>query len=236
MIGSLGDSITTATNAKGWGERKDINWSTGTRNNAEVKSHFHKLKELLGEKVIAVNVAKAGSTSSDLAGQVTKLLKSNPDYVTVLMGANDVCGWSDNHAHQLSAYKARVQNVIERLVAHNSQIKIVLVPVPDMYHLWKLGSNSSCQFLWDLANVCTRLLHSRTSNAERLRFKEQLNDLNESLQELSRNFAQHVRFDLSLAQYKFAKQDVSKADCFHPSLKGQNLISELTWKHGWYGQ
>lgn len=232
VIGSLGDSITTGTNTKGWGERRRSNWSTGS--DQKVDSHFLKLKNFIGDNVKAFNVAKSGATSHDLERQTTELLKHNPDYVTLLVGANDVCGWGDDHNFYLKAFKKRVQDTVEKLVNHNSEVKILIAPVPDMYHLWQLGSNSSCQFLWDMAGACKRLLHSRTSQATRLKFKEQLKDLNHSLSEIAGAHTDHVRFDVSLSEYKFKKEDISRADCFHPSIQGQKLISDMTWRAGWF--
>ncbi len=234
VIGSLGDSITTATNARGWGDQKNSNWSTGTENLDKVKSHYHKLKNFFGEDIKAVNVARAGSTSEDLSNQVTKLISFNPDYVTLLIGANDVCSWHDDHHLQLQRFKNRIHNSVNRLIEHNSEVKILLVPVPDMYHLWRLGSKSSCQFLWDMANVCPRLLHSSTPSHKKIEFKKRLDDLNKSLFQVANDHSDHVRFDFSLAEYKFKKEDVSRSDCFHPSFKGQNTISELTWQASWY--
>ena len=45
IMGSIGDSITTAMNSNGWGERKPYNWSTGTTKNKAIRSHFHKIKK-----------------------------------------------------------------------------------------------------------------------------------------------------------------------------------------------
>ena len=80
----------------------------------------------------------------------------------------------------------------------------------------------------------SRTLSSDTPRDERLAFKYRLDDLNNSLSKISANYPLHVRFDNSLAKYKFTKEDVSSQDCFHPSLRGQNLISQLTWDKGWF--
>lgn len=234
VIGSIGDSITTATNAKHWGNMKSSNWSTGTLTTTGVESHFHKLSKILSKEIKAINVAQAGATSNDLDEQVTELIKSNPDYVTILMGGNDVCSWPNEHQGHLERFENKVDKTLQTLISHNPEINILLVPLPDMYHLWELGSNDSCQWIWDFFGVCSSLLSSSSSKEERLKFKNRLDDLNQTLGKLHKKYPSHVKYDIALAQYKFKKEDISKKDCFHPSLIGQNKISQLTWEESWF--
>lgn len=213
---------------------KESNWSTGTSTRGAVVSHFHKLQEILDQTVKAVNVAQAGATSNNLDEQVTELIKHNPDYVTLLIGGNDVCSWPVNHEERLKQFTHEIETTIQKLISHNPEVKILLVPVPDMKHLWELNANGSCQWLWDLFDICPSLLSSSSSESDRTKFKGRLDDLNKSLEFIALMFKDHVRFDADLANYKFKQEDISKKDCFHPSLIGQNNISELTWKNSWY--
>lgn len=235
IIGSLGDSVTTATNARSWGDMKDSNWSTGTSHRGGLESHFHKLEKSLSKNIIPINVAESGSTSRNIAEQVSELIKNDPDYVTLLIGGNDACSWAENHTNQLSQFEHTIDQAVQKLIEKNNDIKILMVPVPDMYHLWQLGQDD-CGWIWDLFGVCSNLLSSGNSDEDRRHFKDRLDDLNKGLKSVSERHPLNTYFDESLSEYKFKKEDVSRKDCFHPSLEGQNKISEMTWHEEWVTQ
>ena len=235
VIGSIGDSISTAMNSNGWGNRKQNNWSTGTTRNRNLRSHFHKLQQLFQKKVEPYNFAVAGATSYDIASQVGKLLPYNPDYVTILIGANDACHWKKDYHKQLNEFKKNINNAVKRLIAHNPQVKLLLVPIPNMYHLWKtVHQKGSCQMRWNLFNVCSNLLDSDRTEKERLAFQQRIVFANDYLEEIANNHLQHIRFNRSIANHHFKWEHVSPRDCFHPSVTGQNVISQLTWEADWF--
>ncbi|HEY5629376.1 MAG TPA: SGNH/GDSL hydrolase family protein, partial [Candidatus Limnocylindrales bacterium] len=91
-IASTGDSITRGYNTGTfpYSDNPSASWSTGT--NSTVVSHYTRLLAL--NSAIAGHVyndAKSGAKMADLNGQMTTVVGQKPDYVTVLMGANDVC-------------------------------------------------------------------------------------------------------------------------------------------------
>ena len=236
VIGSIGDSVTTANNARSWGDNEGTNWSTGHIDRYGVKSHYQRLTSFLkNQEVIAVNVAASGSTSADIGLQVDALLQNNPNYVTLLVGGNDACSWSSNYERNLDVFKTRIENAIVKLINHNFAIKILLVSVPDMYHLWQLGRND-CGWLWDLSGACPDLLSSSSTASDRSSFVKRLNEINNTFIELQQKYSTHVKHDASVASYKFEKEDVSTKDCFHPSLKGQSKLAEITWGHSWFSK
>ena len=237
LIASIGDSITTAMNASSWGNQKEYNWSTGNSRDKRVKSHYFYLKNMYQDKEISLfNVAKSGALSNDLERQVDYVLEKNPDYVTILIGANDACNFSNNYEEEIELFAENVRNSINRLVNSKENIKILLLPIPNLYHLWKLGSHSMCQYKWDLFGICSNLLHSNRTEDERQHFQNNINLQNEKMHEIADEFSQWVIFDKSLADVKFERKHVSQKDCFHPSLEGQDLISHLSWKNSWFSQ
>ena len=235
VIASIGDSISTAMNSNGWGNRKQNNWSTGTTRNRALRSHFHKLQQLFQQKIEPYNFAVAGATSYDIASQVGKLLPHQPDYVTILIGANDACLWKKDNDTQLHEFTENITNAVERLIAHNPQVKLLLVPIPNMYHLWKtVHQKGSCQMRWNLFNICSNLLDSDRTEQERLAFQDRITTANDRLEDIANKHLQHIRFNRSLADHTFEWEHVSPRDCFHPSLSGQNIISQLTWEADWF--
>lgn len=236
VIGSIGDSVTTANNAKSWGDNEGTNWSTGHLDRYGVKSHYQRLTSFLkNQEVRAVNVAVSGATSDDIALQVDALLQDNPNYVTILVGGNDACSWSSHYEKDLERFKIRIENAIIKLINNNFGIKILLVSVPNMYHLWQLGQND-CGWLWDLSGACPDLLSSYSTESDRSSFVNRLNEINKTFIELQKKYSTHIKHDVSVANYKFEKEDVSTKDCFHPSLKGQSKLAEITWGNSWFSK
>src|SRR5688572_13271785 len=91
-MASLGDSITRAFNTGGlpFTDAAGNSWSTGTR--SSVQSHYVRI--LAAEPAILernFNDAESGAQMVDLDAQVSTVNKQNVAYITILIGANDLC-------------------------------------------------------------------------------------------------------------------------------------------------
>ena len=238
VIGALGDSITTAVNSTDWGARTIHSWSTGSGNDGIVESHYKKLKHQFPDKQVSFhNVARGGAKSSGLASQLSELSVFSPDYVTLLIGANDACSWNEEDAQiQLDRFDRNVRQTVSGLVDQNPAVKIAMLPLPDMHALWEIGMEMNCQWLWNLTGVCPSLLGSRVTHEERLAFQNRVNEANQRLGQIAGDFPDQVKFNQSLGHYRFSTEHISPRDCFHPSGAGQDLIARLAWENGWYSQ
>lgn len=233
---AIGDSITQAYNSKTFlSSSPEISWSTGESRAEGFNSHVLQLRKLLPDFAIkGYNVAKVGAVMTDAERQVGLALQKNPDYVTFMIGANDVCNWPDNHADKLAAFSNNVTRQLDRLVEANPDINVLLVPIPDIYHLWYTAKdNGSCRQIWSLAGICEPLLGSRRTQAQREQFRQRWRDANAALEQAAALHPAQVFFPANLADYSFGPDHVSSYDCFHPSVKGQKLISDLTWHEWW---
>lgn len=229
VMGALGDSITAGFDAKRVGDNREISWATGTSN--LINSHVKRLAALTHTETVGYNEAIVGSMANDLPRQVTRLLAKNPDYVTLAIGANDVCGWPSDYEAARETFKTQLAAQIERLTAARPQVKILLVPVPDLYNLWTVANvHPSCQARWDLFGVCSELLGSKATEASRTAFVQKWEAINSVIAEVARDHTMNVIHDPELAHMPFAWSDLSPIDCFHPSVKGQNLLAEKTWQ------
>lgn len=236
VIGALGDSITTAVNSTDWGARTIHSWSTGSGTDGIVESHFKRLKSQFPEKQVSFhNVARGGAKSSGLASQLSELSVFAPDYVTLLIGANDACSWNAEESQgQLDRFEQNVRQSVSGLVEQNSGIRIAMLPIPDMHALWEKGMEMNCQWLWNLTGVCPSLLGARVTHEERLAFQLRVNEANQRLDLIADEFPDQVKFNQSLGSYRFSTEHISPRDCFHPSGAGQDLIARLAWENGWY--
>lgn len=235
IAGSIGDSITAAMDANRPLANREINWSTGTRSSKMVNSHALRLRAMMpGSSVGTKNFAISGSKSADVVKQANHLAKFRPDYATVLVGANDVCAWSNDHETQLAVYESDIRTILKTLIASNEDIKILVSAIPNMPLLRDLGAANGCQSRWNTLHICPALLGSDRTDAERSAFAGRWQDANDVLARVSSEFPSHVKFASSIAEPIFKMSHVSRLDCFHPNVSGQDFLSEMTWADGWY--
>ena len=235
LAGSIGDSITVAFDARFPLANQGINWSTGTLSAQLVNSHALRLQDLMPDQVVGTkNFAIAGSMSSDVVKQAARLAKFHPDYVTVLIGANDVCSWQVNHLTQLQKYESDIQLILKTLIASNEAVKILVSAIPNMPLLREIGAANGCQSRWTSLHICPALLGSRQTDAERAAFAGRWEDANEVLARVSAAFPENVKFASSVSEPIFIFSHLSRLDCFHPNVTGQNLLSETTWEESWF--
>ena len=235
VMGALGDSVSTGFNSKNWGNNLDLSWATGGRESNSVNSHYRRLARVLEEPVAGINVAKAGSIAKDLQEQIDKLLEETQilSYVTVQIGANDVCHWNEDYQTNLDKFENHMNDAMDRLITTNPDLKVLMVAIPNMYHLHKIGSENQCQWKWDLFGMCSNLLSSDRSNEERQAFQIRVDLANRTLKDIANRY-ENIKFDPSLGNYKFSQDEISRKDCFHPSASGQELIAKMTWNSGWF--
>lgn len=236
-MAALGDSITTAFNSGffPFTDAKTNSWSTGT--SLTVNSHYRRLLALnpaISGK--AFNYAVAGAKMVALAGQAAKV-GTTVEYVTILMGANDVCTTSEATMTPVAAFGTQFQAAMNTLTASAvaSNRRIYVVSIPDVYQLWFLfHNNSTARSRWSSFGICQSLLANPTSTAEadvarRARVRLHNQALNTELQRVCAAFTQ-CRFDGNKAfNYKFTASDVTTRDYFHPSVTGQTSAARVTW-------
>ncbi|MDE3269463.1 MAG: SGNH/GDSL hydrolase family protein [Pseudomonadota bacterium] len=229
---SLGDSITSAFNTRFLGStaNKRYSWSTG--NSSKVKSHYSRLKSILNHRIRTYNLARNGAHAVDIVDQYKKVADKRIDYLTLLVGANDLCEWSSDHTADLLRLAIDLRYVVSRAISNNKKIKIVMPAVPDMYHLYREG-RERCQFKWDFFAACPRLLSSASNEIRRQRFVEQLRDVNKLLRKVAEDYPANIKHIDKVYNFKFTKDHISSIDCFHPSVRGQNELAKITWLHGW---
>jgi lysophospholipase L1-like esterase len=232
VMGALGDSITTAFNSYHLFSEKDGSWSTGDEKYPDFESHKMKIEKLIEKPVKAFNMAIPGATAESLVRQVKKLLRHapKPDYVTILIGANDVCSWDSEFQEDLEDYKNNVIFAVKKIINANPHAKILLVPIPNMNRLYELGKyKESCRVVWDLIPLCKPLFDWNVTDNERGQFAERVKDINSKLKEISELYPSNAFYYEVLEEVNFDEKHVSEIDCFHPSAYGQKMIAEYTF-------
>ncbi len=235
-IASTGDSMTRAFNTGPvpFTDATWNSWSTGTA--ASVNSLY--LRILAQNASIAgknYNDAKTGANMADLNGQVLTAVSQNVDYVTILMGANDVCASSESAMTPVQTFHDQFVQAMESLKNSARSPRVYVVSIPDVYHLWELfHKDQSARTAWAAIGLCQSLLANPTSTAQadadrRARVRQRNIDFNTQLQQVCGQYPQ-CHFDgNAVFDAKVVKRDVSTRDYFHPSLDGQAKLATVAW-------
>jgi lysophospholipase L1-like esterase len=233
-MAALGDSITRGVGSGFWlFDAPSYSWSTGTV--SSVNSHYLRIKAanpaIYGKNY---NYAKTGVKVSDLARQ-TGLVSTSIQYVTILIGANDVCTSSEATMTSVQTFHDQFQSAMNMLTSRAPNARIYVISIPDVYHLWDLfDTNSTARSKWSQYRTCQSMLANPTSMqpadvARRSRVRQRNIDFNTQLQLVCAAFTQ-CRFDGNKSfNYQFAASDISTVDYFHPSRTGQATIARVTW-------
>jgi lysophospholipase L1-like esterase len=175
---------------------------------------------------------------TDVAAQVTKVNKLKADYVTLVIGGNDVWEWSRDYAGYEKAYLSSMKRYLDSMVVANQNVRILLGAIPDLTQVWSLSKDeASCQKVWRaIPRFCSPVFGASATDSSRIAFKAHVTQTNARLAELARTYPKNVKFAASVGTAKLARSDMSPFDCFHPSVSGQNTLSQYTWNEGWFAE
>jgi lysophospholipase L1-like esterase len=234
-MASTGDSITRGFNACGWfSDCTNESWSTG--GDSAINSQYLRLLAVNGAiSGRNSNDAKTGAKMIDLDGQITTAVGQAPDYVTILMGANDACTSSESTMTSVTTFRSQLDTALNHLSASLPNTRIFVASIPDIYRLWYIGSKSSSAVnTWNAGKICQSMLANPTSTAQtdvdrRARVRQRVIDFNTQLQQACAAHA-HCLFDgNAVFNYQFVLSQVSTWDYFHPNKTGQAVLATQTW-------
>ncbi len=233
-IVSTGDSITRAFNDC-WFPYVDCpaaSWSTGTAS----YSHYRRIQATNpGITGHSYNHAVTGADVADLDGQLAAAVSRGAEYVTILVGANDVCASSEAAMTPVGTFRAEFEQALAGFTAARPQARIFVSSIPDVHQLfqlyrWHLGANA----VWAIAGICQPMLaypfSNRPADVERRERVRQRNiDYNTQLAQVCAVYTT-CRFDgNAVFDTPFTRSDVSPRDYFHPSPSGQAKLAGITW-------
>jgi len=233
-IASTGDSITRAFNDC-WFPYVDCpsaSWTTGTAS----YSHYRRIQganpAITGR---TYNHAVSGADMADLYGQVQGAIGRRAEYVTILMGANDVCASTEAGMTDVGVFRAQFAAALASLTASLPSSRVFVSSIPDIHQLFSLyrydlGANA----VWAIAGICQSMLAYPFSNfpgdvARRARVRQRNIDYNTQLAQVCAMYVQ-CRFDgNAVFSTPFVRSDVTTRDYFHPSVAGQTKLAAITW-------
>lgn len=235
-MAAVGDSLTRAS---GSGERYFADntansWATGS--NPAVNSVA--LRIATRNPALAGNVynlARYGARMSDLRAQVEVANAVGAEYVTVLVGGNDVCALTEAAMTPVDTFRTQFADAMAALANGSPQARVLVMSIPDPTRLLPLfRENPRALLVWDAFDVCQTALARPASDApadvaRRERVRQRVADYNRQLAEVCTQYAQ-CRYDGG-AVFNGALEaaDVSPFDYFHLSARGQARLAEAGW-------
>jgi lysophospholipase L1-like esterase len=241
-MASTGDSITRAFNTSWFPfiDNPAASWSTGT--STSVNSQYLRLRSLnpgIGGRNL--NDARSGARMVDLAGQMRTAVSQRVEYVTVLMGGNDLCTSTVGGMTSVATFQAQFASALQTVTSGLPNARIFVASVPNAYRLWELfKNNGSARLTWSLFGVCQSLLANPLSTsaadvARRQQVYQRNVDFNTVLAQTCALYLQ-CRFDNNAVfNTAFSTADVSSRDYFHPSVSGQARLASVTWAASYWG-
>lgn len=236
-MAAVGDSITQAASTGGTlgADAPENSWSTGT--SSTVNSHYLRL-QAEGATLSATNLSVSGAKMAGLNTQMQNAVAITPDYLTVLIGGNDLCTDTVEEMTSVDDYRAQFVTAMNTLTTGSSNTNVYVVSIPEVWQLWNLFKNSFwARFVWNSAQICQSLLANPTSTqpADEER-RQKVRDRNAAYNVILGDvcddytrchFDNHAVFNTQLV-----KSDVS-GDYFHPSVSGQAKLSGVSWNAGY---
>lgn len=237
-MASLGDSITRAYDVCCWyGDHPGSSWSTGGTSHDGVNSQYERIRSL--DPSMAghnYNDAVTGARMSAGPGQARNAVDQQVQYVTIELGANDLCTSSPSTMTSISTFRDETRQTLAALFAGlPARAHVSVSSIPDIYQLWKIYHKSAtAELVWWTAGICQSLLSPYRTETDRQLVHQRNIDFNTVLSQecaaYSRcNFDGNAIFD-----YAFTRDNVSKLDYFHPSLSGQAALARVSWHSSWW--
>lgn len=240
-MAAVGDSITQAASTGGslGADYPQNSWATGT--NTTVNSHYQRLLALNPAiSGAAYNLSVSGAKMADLQGQMQQAVGLQPDYLTVLIGGNDICTDTEAQMTSVADFRTQFQAALATIGAGSSDTNVYVVSIPRVLGLWELFRNDWwARFVWNVGGICQSLLANPTSTQaadveRRARVAQRNIDFNQVLFEVCSVTPRCLWDGWAAYEVEFAAGDVS-GDYFHPSIAGQARLASVSWAAGNWG-
>ncbi|MFB7892711.1 SGNH/GDSL hydrolase family protein [Microbacterium sp. NPDC056044] len=237
-MAALGDSITQAAmTCSSLTSCPTNSWSTGST--VSVNSHLLRLRAAGATGLVNTSVfndAKSGAGSSALPAQAQTAAGQGAQYVTIEIGAIDACTRTVAQMTPTAQFTTNVRTALATLAASSGSPEIFVASIPSLQRLYDINKSSlSARLAWSLLGTCQSMLANPSSGAaadvaRRTMVQQRVNEFNQALFDAC-TATPKCRFDgFAVANYAFAKSDISTRDYFHPSLSGQATLANLTWQ------
>jgi lysophospholipase L1-like esterase len=236
-MAAIGDSITRAYDVCCYyGDHPGQSWSTGSTSYDGIASHYERIRQLNSAITgHAYNDALSGAKMSAAPTQATQAVNQNARYVTILLGANDLCTSSPSTMTPTTTFRSQFQQAMATLMAQDRKPYVFVSSIPNLYQLWTvLHTNSLARWAWANFHICQSMLAATNTDTQRQQVKTREAAFNQILATECAKYPR-CRWDGgAVYNYRFSASQVSTLDFFHPSLSGQAALARVTWAASWW--
>jgi hypothetical protein len=236
-MAAIGDSITRAYDVCcSYGDHPGQSWSTGYTSYDGIASHYERIRQLNSAITgRGYNDAVTGAKMSAAPGQATQAVGQSARYVTILLGANDLCTSSPSTMTSPEDFGAYFSQAMATLLAPGQNRYVFVSSIPNIYQLWQvLHGNSLARWAWANFHICQSMLGATRTEAERQLVVDRERAFNRILADVCAQYPR-CRWDGgAVYNYQFSASQVSSLDFFHPSLSGQAALARVTWGASWW--
>jgi lysophospholipase L1-like esterase len=236
-MAAIGDSITRAYDVCcSYGDHPGQSWSTGSTSYDGITSHYERIKQLnpaiTGH---AYNDAVTGAKMAQAPNQASQAVSQGARYVTILMGANDLCTSSPSSMTSTATFRAQFSQATATLMAQDRKPYVFVSSIPNLYQLWQvLHTNSLARWAWANFHICQSMLAATNTETQRQQVVTREVAFNQILADVCAAYARCRWDDKAVYNYRFSASQVSALDFFHPSLSGQAALAQVTWAASWW--
>jgi lysophospholipase L1-like esterase len=236
-MAAIGDSITRAYDVCcSYGDHPGQSWSTGSTSYDGIASHYERIKQLnpaiTGH---AANDAVSGAKMTQAPNQASQAVSQDARYVTILLGANDLCTSSVSTMTSTDTFRAEFSQAMATLMAQDRKPYVFVSSIPNIYQLWQvLHTNSVARWVWANFHICQSMLAASNTETQRQQVKTREEAFNQVLAEECAKYPRCRWDNWAVYHYQFSASQVSTLDFFHPSLSGQAALARVTWAASWW--
>jgi lysophospholipase L1-like esterase len=236
-MAAIGDSITRAYDVCcSYGDHPGQSWSTGSTSYDGIASHYERIRQL--NPAIAghgYNDAVSGAKMAAAPTQAEKAVSQEARYVTILLGANDLCTSSPSAMTSTATFRSQFSQAMAALMAQDRKPYVFVSSIPNIYQLWQvLHTNSLARWAWANFHICQSMLAATNTETQRQQVVAREGAFNQVLADVCAAYAR-CRWDGgAVYSYRFSASQVSTLDFFHPSLSGQAALAQVTWAASWW--
>ncbi len=233
--------------AKAW-----HSWATGDDRSDIVFSHYERLRRL-NPDLKNYNFSVSGAKSQELELQVEEFIEAEAnsgqsiDYVIVLVGANDLNVAQKEHLMPPMSYGFNVEMGLRRILSRDARRAVLIVSIPKVHEILE---RSSAFPVYKVAgkkircDVVRRKIYGNRPlfekpgtmdyQATRMMAEMYRNEVDRVADRLREDFpASHIKAIRNYDEPRYDRKTLS-VDCFHPSMMGQALLAELTWRESFW--
>jgi lysophospholipase L1-like esterase len=235
-MAAAGDSLTKATGA---GERyfddyAAFSWATGSAGAVNsLALRIATANPALSGNVY--NMAEFGAQVYDLRAQIATINAVQVEFVTVMVGGNDACMLTEAAMTAPDVFEQQFADAMQLLADGSPNARVLVMSIPDPIKLWEIYRNEPrARFIWSVLDICQTALarplsDSAEDNARRERVRQRVADYNARMAAVCARYPQCRSDGGAVFAAPLAREDITTADYFHLSARGQARLADLAW-------